>query len=514
MKVTLCSLATGIGVLATLVLRVGLSPVAHAAAASPLVTAVEGPPAYSGFDLASVGYMTSEVFFEGTASAYGSDTALTSDGQWTVAPSHDAAYKSRIVVIRPINRANFSGTVFLEWLNDSGAGDDRPDWSMTHVELIRRGHAWMGVSAQASGLNTAKTSDPERYGALTHPGDSFSYDIYSQAGQAIRDNQTVILGPGFTLNKLIAMGGWGRVRLADPEQSQSATRLVTYINALQTMHQVYDGFFVHNRGGTGSALRESPLTPVAPPAPHTFIRDDLGVPVMVFQAENAVLVYQPDFDSPRGRDGDSPMFRLYEVAGTARFDQYGLSLAANDTGDVHTVAAWFNFMLCPTKQPNPSVTCYLPVNAGPATWVARAAIYHLNEWVIHGTPPPVAPRLEVITHFVAPPSCRCGPPYRFTFATDEHGNVRGGIRTPPVDVPVARLNALFGGTVPFSEEKLAELYENHGAFMSQWSRATDSAVVNNSHAPTRKTAGVFRNRPVATAATPTSQRLADSRGDT
>lgn len=30
-----------------------------------------------------------------------------------------------------------------------------------------------------------KTTDPDRYGALVHPGDSFSYDIFSQAAQAV-----------------------------------------------------------------------------------------------------------------------------------------------------------------------------------------------------------------------------------------------------------------------------------------------------------------------------------------
>lgn len=31
-----------------------------------------------------------------------------------------------------------------------------------------------------------KEIDPQRYGSLVHSGDSFSYDIYSQATQAIR----------------------------------------------------------------------------------------------------------------------------------------------------------------------------------------------------------------------------------------------------------------------------------------------------------------------------------------
>ena len=56
---------------------------------------------------------------------------------------------------------------------------------------------WVGVTAQTLGhrrryehagrlAGAADTRDPVRYGSLEHPGDAFSYDIYSQAGQAVR----------------------------------------------------------------------------------------------------------------------------------------------------------------------------------------------------------------------------------------------------------------------------------------------------------------------------------------
>ena len=55
------------------------------------------------FDLAEVGYVQTEYFISGTATAYthvGADP-LTSDGRWTVAPGETAAYKTRILVYRP-----------------------------------------------------------------------------------------------------------------------------------------------------------------------------------------------------------------------------------------------------------------------------------------------------------------------------------------------------------------------------------------------------------------------------
>jgi len=89
-----------------------------------------------------------------------------------------------------------------------------------HDELIRQGYAYVAVSAQFVGVNQLKSSgppapgDPVRYASLVHPGDSYSYDIFSQAGQAIRDNAQLVLG-GLHPNRLIAMG-----------ESQSAARLV------------------------------------------------------------------------------------------------------------------------------------------------------------------------------------------------------------------------------------------------------------------------------------------------
>ena len=72
---------------------------------------------------------------------------------------------------------------------------------------------------------------------------------------------------------------------------------------------------------------------------------------------------------------------------------------------------------------------------------------------------------------------------------DALGNVLGGIRTPAVDAPVARLNGLgqppgglnqfcflFGVTVPLTEQQLLDRYGNHGHFTRDWIRATLSAV--------------------------------------
>ena len=82
--------------------------------------------------------------------------------------------------------------MIVEWNNVSAGLDTAPIWLAAHDELIREGYAWVGVTAQQVGVEGGagaivpnldlKHADPERYGTLVHPGDSYSYDMYRQAG--------------------------------------------------------------------------------------------------------------------------------------------------------------------------------------------------------------------------------------------------------------------------------------------------------------------------------------------
>ena len=128
---------------------------------------------------------------------------MTASGRSRPAPP--LRTRHALVVYRPTDARAFNGTVIVEWMNVSGTTDANPDWTLTHNELVREGYVWVGVSAQAVGLNATKGVDPVRYAALSHPGDSFSYDIFSQAGHAIRANSALMLG-GLTPKKVIAVG--------------------------------------------------------------------------------------------------------------------------------------------------------------------------------------------------------------------------------------------------------------------------------------------------------------------
>ncbi len=67
-------------------------------------------------------------------------------------PDHVSPYKTRIVVRRPTDPADFNGTVVVEWLNVSGGLDAAPTTTYAGRELVRSGYAWVGVSAQKIGV--------------------------------------------------------------------------------------------------------------------------------------------------------------------------------------------------------------------------------------------------------------------------------------------------------------------------------------------------------------------------
>ena len=450
-----------------LVARLGTAAVPVPTLTGPITTGASGLPdtvSWS-FDAPRFGYVEQEFFVAGTASNFSSATPLTSDGVWTATPDTTAAYQTRIVVRRPANAAAFNGTVLVEWLNVTGGLDAAPDWTFLHTFLVREGYAWVGVSAQKVGIDGGgggvaglslwlKAVDPARYNVLVHPGDSFSYDMYSQVAAALRHPGAIDPMAGLTPERVIAIG-----------ESQSAFRMVTYVNAIHPLAQVYDGFFIHSRGGAGTALSQAPQATVPTPTP-TFIRGDVDVPVLTFETETdlTLLGFVP------ARQPDARHLRTWELAGASHVDTYGLGVGATDDGP----AAADTTHLPLTSTVFGVINCSKPINAGPQHYVLAAAMRQLDRWVRHGTPARHTPPLEVLA----------GPPA--TIQLNALGNARGGIRTPALDVPIAVYSglgqsggsfcSLFGTTTPFDAATLARLYPSHAAYVDAVRKAVRTAV--------------------------------------
>ncbi len=439
------------------------------------------------FDPSVVGYEQSEFFLSGTATAYKTSRPLTKDGKWHVTPQTTAPYTTRAVVYRPVDPTHFDGTVVVEWLNVTGGIDAPAAWLNAHIQMIRQGMAFIGIDAQEGGIYGQAGSiaskdgfgglkSQARYASLKHPGDSFSYSIYEQAGQALHVDGSQLLG-GLVPQRVIALG-----------ESQSAFRLVTYINAVQPLSPgIYDAYFVYSRGGDGADLSQSPQSTIPTPTP-TYIRTDLHVPIFLFETESDLL----GLGYLAARQPDTPHIREWETAGTAHDDTYGLLYSRSDAGDGAADISAFSSMLNPPKDPIPGIVdCAAPINAGSHTYELRAAVQAVNTWVITGQAPPQSPRLEV------------DPADPHAFLHDANGNAVGGIRSPQVAAPVAKLSGvgqpgaapvhtragantkavsgqalcgIFGTTVSFSAAKLAALYPTHAAFVQKWDAATAAEV--------------------------------------
>ncbi|QLL07852.1 alpha/beta hydrolase domain-containing protein [Mycobacterium vicinigordonae] len=441
----------------------------------PTATAVPGQPALllGAFDIGSVGYTVQEFFVSGTARSYVPESDLRADGCWTVTPSATANYTTRIVVLTPTDPARFNGTALVEWLNVSGGIDAPAVWMMAHREVIRAGYSYIMVSALKVGVDggtsllgidmSLKSQNAERYAALSHPGDVFAYDIFSQAGELVRDGR--VLG-GLAAEHVVALG-----------ESQSAMFLTSYVNAVDPLARVYDGFLVHSRFGPAAPLGDGSIfDQLQPDAPDQAVkfRPDLRVPVMTIITETDLYgAGRQGYYAARRPDDD--LLRVWEIAGSAHADNYTIQVAFIDSGSAPLDAIVGAYQ--PTNILMGQQLDHF-INFGPQHhYVAQAALAALNDWVATGAIPPAGPALEVREAEQPQP------------VLDVNGIAVGGVRTPWVDVPIARtsgagemredniMGAIFGFGEPFDEATLGQLYPGgFDEYIGRFTAALDSAI--------------------------------------
>jgi len=296
---------------------------------------------------------------------------------------------------------------------------------------MREGHVFVGVSAQVIGANRLVEIDPERYAEINLTNEFAADAVFSQAAMAVRTQSKVLGGECQKIKAIIAMG-----------QSQSGMRIAMYANATQPNDQIYDGFFNHTGMETNA---------------------DIGVPVF-----NIFSMTEGNGTQPEG-----PNFTKWVVAGATHNDRFimerGMESAVDVGMDVQS-----------TNQ------CVYPTNDFPAWRVYNAALDSLIKWVLGGEKPFFGEPLEGNGGMLA----------RFTgggYELDDNGNVLGGVRSPDIEVPIARhatsnsaVNpndfiagmacGLAGTAEPFTEEKLLELYPTHDDYIEKYIEAADKAL--------------------------------------
>ena len=381
------------------------------------VTADSTPWAATDKPLASYGYVEQEFEFAGDAFRYDFDTGSpvteTATRVTTGGPADDGKfpYRTRMIVRRPANPADFNGTVVVEWQNVTAQFDLEANWYGDPEYLLENGYAYVAVSAQRVGVNWLRSWDAPRYGDLDvswrdgaqerfcpaasatcdpqFPADELSYDIYGAAIKAILGAGAGAdpLGPLPPPETILASG-----------ESQSASRLGNYYNRIQPIHELVDAFLLTVSGGTQA------------------IRGDTPEPMMriLSETENRIPRTAPDAGN----------YRHWEVAGGSHLPRMAFE---NFQGPIERD---LGFVLSASCEKYPLSRVQWP-------FVVNSAYQHLVDWANGGPAPPIAPRGQYDPG--ADPSDQ--------LVRDELGIAQGGIRLPEVAVPT-NLNTGVNAAVP------------------------------------------------------------------
>jgi len=288
-------------------------------------------------------------------------------------------------------------------------------------EILREGYAYVGVSAQAVGVNflrnTWETGPDARYASLVHPGDSYSYDIFSQAAQAIVDPSSGGPAPlGDLTSHITALVAQGA--------SQSGARLITYANAVHPDADSYSGFLILLTNN-GSALSQNPLPPVpVPTGANSKIRTDSDTPVLHINSETEFTAGARGIHS----QPDAGRFHLWEIAGATHATKPGI-----EGTNAKREKSGLPVGLPPCGSPG--------INDMDVAVVVKAGLHALWQWSETGQAPTSADRAELSIPETGAATIVRDP------AT---GIAKGGIRVPDVDVPIRTLwGVLPPGGAPF-----------------------------------------------------------------
>lgn len=399
-------------------------------------------------DLATHAYVEEEYFLSGMAESYTPGGDLRSDGVWTVRPHRSSRFKTRVVIQRPRDPARFNGTLICEWTNVSAGFEIS---SAVNQEFWKDGYAYAAISAQRMGLEGTKERplglkqwDAERYGSLSIEGDSFSYDIFSQVARALgpkRPTRGVDPMDGLVVNRLFALG-----------ESQSAARLLSYVNAVHRLANVFDAFMIAVAVGRSTEFDDFIYDPSKSLEENnnvrrsrtvqTQVRTDQAVPVIVVNSETETPYFV------MSRQPDSDWYRFWEVAGATHASAIGggrrPDISLRD-GVPNMAARW------------PKMVNLFPI--------LEAAAVGIDRWLSGGAP---LGRFSPIV---------LGE--KNTPQTDVFGNAKGGVRLPEILVPAARYvtqtNDASGRLEPFDAATLKAIYRDDADYAARIRAAAEWA---------------------------------------
>jgi hypothetical protein len=201
-------------------------------------------------------------------------------------------------------------------------------------------------------------------------------------------------------------------------------------------------------------------------------RPDLRVPLLTIITETD-LFGGVRFGYYFARQPENEWLRVWEIPGAAHADNYTIQVAPIDSGSAplaDIVAAY-----APTKSLMGQQLGHYINFAPQHHYVAQAAIAALNGWVRTGEPAPTAAPIKVSETDQPQP------------ILDPNGLAQDGVRTPWVDVPIARTSGvgadesimamIFGSGEPFDTATLRRLYPGGSTeYLERFTAALDTAI--------------------------------------
>ncbi len=416
-------------------------------------------------DLAEVGYVEEEFLVSGGANIYEYSSPPSAAVQVRDA---DVPYTSRILVRRPLDVKRFNGTVYLEILNPTAGWDGDPTYQMTHEYQIREGAAYVGLTSKPVALNFLRDlwgsipgfaeRNNDRYASLSMPLFGQVWDMISEVGALVKT-------AGHASNPL---AGYAVERIVLLGYSQSVAYQVTYANSFHadaTMPDgspVIDAYFVAAGGARAKNVNRPDPSLESLPAGDPRNKIHVDAPVIRFQTQTEVIGFGSF--AVRQTEADSPLIRMYEMAGGAHVD-----VATNDTGGLALARD--------LGLPNFGAFCNLAINPIRIGFVESALLDILADWMVHDVQPPPSQLIELTAGGGGVPET----------VVDADGNAVGGVRPPRLEVPLGTYLPnntgggfcfLFGGYVPFDDAELAARYRNHGQHQRQLTQAVSTAVAD------------------------------------
>ncbi len=379
--------------------------------------------------LEAYGYVEEEFFVSGLANVY-------VEGQAGLETVHEAVpYRTRLLVRRPKDASRFSGRVYFDILNATQNYDIEDLWHRIYIWCMEQGHGYVGITSKPVNAQSLKQYNYARYHSLDWsspepvpqpapciegeiPGteEGLIWDMIAQTATALRSGT---LFGGRPVDYLCLTG-----------QSQSGFYLNTFVAHFES----------YMKDAQGRSLFDGYLNVVGVPferelrqgiSPYRFSlkprrRLTSSVPLVMVSSEGDIALFSGRMagvlaELPEDSDVPGNLCRYYEVAGAPHTDI--------DCGILSSDAEILRAGRTPLPM-DPALRSQ--INDFPLAEYICGFLEKMYIWRTAGVAPAVSPRFK---RDETGALCR-----------DAHGNVRGGFRSPYVDLPVARYQG--SGDIP------------------------------------------------------------------